>query len=142
MFRKLWLRATSIALLMFIPFTLRLAQTSFAGAPEPPAPGAQLAGPRVVGHVELDGLNLTFFSGKCGGQPIPQIQVGEFVVDIPTLVPLDLVDFLIVGGTTLLPQCFAGQGITGDLIVTRVKDFFNNGTKVVAEVTIRALVAP
>ncbi len=51
MSRKLWLKATSIALLLFIPFALRLARTTFAGAPEPPPGFTQIKGPNIEGEL-------------------------------------------------------------------------------------------
>ena len=51
MFSKLWLRAGVIALLAITPFTLRVARTTFAGAPEPPPGFTQIKGPNINGEL-------------------------------------------------------------------------------------------
>jgi hypothetical protein len=133
-----------IASLLAGPLVLGGGSLVKGGAPEPPGtfPGEQFAGHRVVVYIDLDGFTATVFAGECDGQPIPQLFFPDFPTDVANLTPEDIVDTRFIGATSSLPQCFARRHkqVNGDLVVVDVKDFFTNGTKVVAKIVLRALV--
>jgi hypothetical protein len=69
MYRKLWFKATSIALLALIPIALRLAPTTFAGAPQPGPGFTKIKGPDIKG--ELTAMFVVADSGVVGADVIP-----------------------------------------------------------------------
>jgi hypothetical protein len=94
MFRKFWLKAASITLLIIIPFAFRVAQNSFAGAPEPPPGFTKIKGPDIQG--ELTAMFLAD-AGGTASVVVAKCKGHEFVVG-PFFFPGSQADFLV--GTT------------------------------------------
>jgi len=140
----------------------------FGGFKEPPGgPGSEaLVGKTIVGWISItqgppkpDGFggfipqaSILFYSGKCfnakaddddaKSRPVQQIDFGlieGIVVSSDIMTKADLVGTKFQG-VALLPQCYGSEPPSGDLVITVVKKFINNGQTLVAKVKIRRVI--
>jgi len=149
---------TVLAPTILLAFALILGMPSDGWAPvgEPPGENEpeKIVDSKVDGWIEFDGSTdvTTFFSGKCKvrsgddddtvSRPLPMVVIAELAGGIGSTTELTPATFLFLRfddpGPIDFPQCFTGTD--GELIITKIKKFFNNGTKIVMRVIIRRVV--
>lgn len=134
MFRTLSSKFLSLSLLALLPLV------GHAGFKEPPGSATKehLIGPATVGRLTLtqSGSDAVLsFSGHCKGKPL--IVEGVFLNVIVADLTADDLEDQRPGDTTLAEECYP---IIADLIVNTVTAFANDGTVVVADVVVMAVV--
>lgn len=154
--RKFFFKVLLITVMLFIPLIPGITLNGYAGAPEPPTEGVQLAGPQIVGILTLVhsgdpedySVKATFY-GFCRGLKYP---LKKKFCNLPIFVPFNelcakdditkeyknLLGYLIyaAGPEDCHSEC-GGE----DLVITKVNKCVNkSATKIVAEVQFLDLV--
>ena len=167
MFTDFRFKLVLLGTLLVIPLVFGVPSTGYSGGfEEPPdeAGGDIVIKTKVKGWIEIvqgdpvgpfPAVNATFYSGTCKANSgddddgktrrIVQANLGQiFPATVGTLTADDLLDisFEAPFGPSDLPQCFGNNlaDATGDLVVVKVKEFFNNGSTVVARIVAKRVI--
>jgi hypothetical protein len=128
-----------ILLMSVLLFSLMLIVVPVGFAGEPPLPGESVVGPTMDGVVwitpSLSGYIDGVFLGNCNGKPF--VIYGQLPGSMPTEA-WQLVNYRIDNhGPAGCRSALGGE----DLIITAVKNFSNDGTRVLADVDLKFVIS-
>jgi len=127
---------TALFLSMIAILMMSMGTSIVIAQPEPPGGGEHLRGPALIGKVTITSSTIVVTGAQCKGNRLdPIIETNTF--GVPETKE-DLLDFRVVGGTGLIPECF---DFSGDLIIQAAQSFSINNGEATFDVVILGVVA-